>query len=267
MEPALHSLMENFSDTTFTIPVKLDSVSRIHNIIIVLRYLTAHFRTNIVVAEQGGSSQLPQYLGELGEKVQYIFIESESDYFYKTRLLNAMAEKCDTPYLCSFDADVIAYPSKLISARELLVRDKADMCFPYDGKVYNVERDGIEAFYGHLDPGRLDIETMQLLYPNVFGGALLMKRDAFFAGGMENELFVNWGGEDDERVTRFSKLGFRISRITGPLLHLDHFRGENIGTDNPLYARNISEYEKILEMDVDDLRAYVASWPWARQAG
>jgi predicted glycosyltransferase involved in capsule biosynthesis len=254
--------MKKFTDVTFTIPVKADSMSRILNLATVLRYLTSHFQTNIMVAEQGSSSVLPQYLGNLADKIDYIFIQEESEYFHKTRLLNKMALKSDTRYLCSYDADVIAFPAKLISAYELLECDAADMCFPYEGKVLNIERNEIDSFYSHMDPTKLNTEIMKTLYPNVYGGALLMKREAFFEGGMENEKFINWGGEDDERVTRFSKLGYRISRVAGPLLHLDHYRGENIGTENPNYTINVSEYEKILNMEIDQLRAYISSWVW-----
>ena len=43
----------NFEDLTFLMPLKVDSVIRIENLLVVIRYLQRHFQTHIVVLEVG----------------------------------------------------------------------------------------------------------------------------------------------------------------------------------------------------------------------
>ena len=92
---------------------------------------------------------------------------------------------------------------------------------------------------------------------------VFLRRTAFFEAGMENEHFRAWGLEDDERVVRFTHLGLKVERVSGPLFHLEHPRPlDQVGPGNPCYQANDQEYQKVIRMNPGELRAYIATWPW-----
>ena len=61
-------------------------------------------------------------------------------------------------------------------------------------------------------------------------------------------------------------LGFDVQRSSGPLYHLRHARGPDSSADNPHFADNVRELERISAMNRHELSAEVATWPWATEA-
>ena len=105
-----------------------------------------------------------------------------------------------------------------------------------------------------------------LLHPASVGCCVLRRRSTYVAAGIENERFVSWGAEDDERLARALTLGLDVQRSSGPLYHLRHARGPDSSVDNPHFTDNVRELERISAMNRHELSAEVATWPWATEA-
>jgi hypothetical protein len=83
---------------------------------------------------------------------------------------------------------------------------------------------------------------------------------------MENEHFVSWGHEDDERLARALVLGLTVERVPGSVFHLRHPRGKDSNDRHQHYESNLKEFQRISKMDKEDLRIEVTSWPWRRES-
>ena len=77
----------NFEDLTFLMPLKVDSVIRIENLLVVIRYLQRHFQTHIVVLEVGSyNNGILRKL--LNRDVEYRFMEDRDPVFHRTKYRN-----------------------------------------------------------------------------------------------------------------------------------------------------------------------------------
>jgi predicted glycosyltransferase involved in capsule biosynthesis len=79
---------------------------------------------------------------------------------------------------------------------------------------------------------------------------------------MENENFIGWGCEDNERIIRAKKLGMSLHRVPGNLYHLDHTRHERENFDNDNYKNNVKELNKVNKMSQEELATYIKTWNW-----
>jgi predicted glycosyltransferase involved in capsule biosynthesis len=175
-----------------------------------------------------------------------------------------MAKLAKTDYIANYDCDVIFPVKQILKAHSLLKDNKVDFVYPYDGLFVNITKHVLdnEITNFNFDPVNLDPEKYQNFGRNSMGGALLWNKKAFIDGGMENEKFVSWGCEDWERFHRFTKLGYRVGRIKGPLYHISHSRTQDSNESNPFYQHNVVEFQKIDKMDATDLKEYMKTWPW-----
>jgi hypothetical protein len=94
------------------------------------------------------------------------------------------------------------------------------------------------------------------------GGSVFWNRQKFIEVGMENENFLSWGPEDQERVERCMKLGYKWARVQGPLYHLEHARLQNSGDGHRFAKQNDEEFEKVKRFSPDELRSYIKGWSW-----
>lgn len=238
----------DLSDVTFTIPYFRDHYDREQNLELTLRLLREDFNTNITIVENR-STTCP-------EAVHY-----DLEHFHRTRILNDMARMAQTPFIANWDTDVNIPPLQLYEAVKAL-REGADMIYPYDGRFARVPRRYYSKVFDKRDIGMCngrfsgthDSEKISV------GGAVLFNRESFFRGGGENENFISYGKEDQERYHRFTTLGFDVRRIEGTLFHIDHWIGFNSSRKNPFYETGSLEWEKVKDMTREELEEYVSSW-------
>lgn len=253
------------TDLTFTIPVMFDHTDRIENLDACLQYITHHFNTNIIVFEQGKTKHFADVAKKYG--AQYLFHKTEDTAFRRTWMLNEMAKAATTAFIANWDCDVIIHFNQILGALKYL-RNGGDMCYPYDGRFHRMPRKLLRDFLSVLsvcvfdDAPKSPIEFEQTSY----GGAVMFNKQSFIEGGMENQNMVSYGPEDYERYERFTKLGFSIERVSGPLYHIDHFVGENSSSANRYFAHNNAEYELIKAFQPGALEEYIKSWPWIADA-
>lgn len=251
-----------FTDVTFTIPFKSDSVNRLANITRVVQYLYKNFDTNISVYEvflKGQGTAFDKTTMSDYPSVRFQNHE-QGEFFHRTKYLNIMAKEATTPMIVNYDCDVLFPIKQYVEAANILRSQKASGIFPYDGYFVNIP---------HLEALKEDLVVLNPdQYPNFgrnsYGGAIFWNREHFIRGGMENENFISWGHEDWERVERFTKLGFSLGRIKGPLYHMDHPRAADSSDANPWGKHNEREYVKVKNMKVNDLKEYVSTWPWVK---
>lgn len=235
--------MNNLTDTTFLIPIRIDSIERLENLMASIRSILNYAETHIKVLESGS------YNNHVLEKVinsnvDYSFVEDHDLIFHRTHYLNILAKQCSTPYIVIWDADVIIPPDQLVQATTFLRKDIYDIVLPYDGRFYDTTKILRELYVDSNDLTLLTHNTKKMLLPygsNMGGGAIFIKREQFWYAGGEDERFYGWGPEDWNRLEKWKKLGLTVGRVNGPLFHLPHPRDIN-GTFSNALQRTKSFY-------------------------
>jgi hypothetical protein len=260
----------DLSDVTFNIPVRFDSPERKKNVELVIQYLCHHFRTNIFVCEEAEQKKF-DYLEKMG--CRYFYLKPRYPNFHRTRCLNFLAKQSQTPIISHYDGDVLLNPGCCEEAVRLIRKGIYDICFPFGGEFYDVPRKYYPGIKASLSLDGIKESDCRLLNRRSIGGAIFWNKRSFIAGGMENENFIGWGYDDNERVERFKKLGFKAGRVGGSLFHLEHPR-KSISSfnsikkiigymKNPYPRKNKKEYRKVKSMSKEALSEYVKSWTTA----
>ena len=242
---------------TFLIPLRMDSILRLENLILSVQALLKSFDTNITVLEASNYSNgiIPKMLGN---KVTYSFTEDRDSVFYRTKHLNTMTLRSVTPYIGIWDTDIIIPKEQIMDAIEKL-RQGIEVAYPYDGHFYDTSSVIRELYIQNKSIRFLqkNIAKMSLIYgPSMKGGAMFVNKEAYIQAGMENEKFYGWGPEDFERYDRWKILGLKIHHSQGPLFHLTHSRGSNstfrsmeqtINTNKEFSITKFSSKEELLK--------------------
>jgi hypothetical protein len=247
----------NLKDVTFLIPLHFDHEDRLKNLELTVCLLQKNFDTNFIFGEQGGNKF--EHFSKWGK-----YINFSDDTFHRTKFLNAMTNEATTDIVANWDADVNVSPMQLLRSVELIRTNNSDFVYPYEYLFVRVHKSRHKDIFPHYDlaafaPIMTGVDTKTR--PSV-GGAVLFNRIKFLEGGSENENFVSYGPEDVERYERFTKLGYKCTRVKGHLYHLDHYVGINSSKSNPFYEQNEKELTKVRSMTKDQLREYTISWPW-----
>lgn len=236
-------------DMTFTIPIRIDCEERLRHLITTVTNITERFNTNILVGElsKQETTELKKFcrLNNCG----YVYFKSDEPYFHRTKLLNDLARIATTPFIANLDADVMMETYAIIEGVECLRNTNYDIVIPYSGTVVNI----------------VNKTTSNITSKDACGGAVFWDRDRFFRFGMENEHFIGWGFEDNERVSRAKKLGLSVHKLHRyKLYHLNHGKSENHATPIMLeYQRlNKIELKKIVNMEKKELIEYIKTWTW-----
>jgi predicted glycosyltransferase involved in capsule biosynthesis len=250
-------------DTTFLIPVRLDSIVRLENVISVVNYLHKHFQSRIHVLEASGYNNglIQTYLAD---RIHYRFIQDFDPIFYRTKYINEMVRNCDTPYLGIWDADVIVPPRQIITALHSLRNKEAHFVIPYRHNFFETSEIIREKFIqsGDLSILEKNAGKMVTLYsPSPVGGAFFANRNTYVQIGIENENFYGWGRQDGERVVRAKVFGYEFIHIEGALFHLTHDRGINSKFHSTRQSDvKMSEVFRIYSMTSEELQEEVKHW-------
>jgi len=249
-------------DVTFTIPIRIDHQDRIDNLKLIIDFLNYHFHTNIIVYEDASYPQLEKL-----PNVKYHFRKNDKA-FHRTQLLNIMAMEANTPIISNYDCDVVFKPAQLFAAAEMIRKGQADGVSPYDGMFLRAWRTKLGEFAGTFNVDCLDLGASRKEHyeHHAVGGAIFWNKKSFIAGGMENEYMISYGPEDYERIERFKKLGYKLDRVDGPLIHIDHWVGVDSTESNPHFKKNWREYRMIQGFSSVQLDNYIRTWPWRKNA-
>jgi len=253
----------DLTDLTFIIPLRIDSIDRLENLLLTTNFLLKHFNTNIIVWEADNRNRmiLPKLLSP---KINYIFYEDFDPIFYRTKFINTIVKTIKTPHIAIWDADVIAPKKQIISCIELLRSGKIDFAYPYKEKLLNVPICVKNIFVKKKDISILErlSDGFHVMYgPRPVGGGFLANRLKYMEAGMENENYYGWGIEDGERASRWQRLNYNIWQVDGAIYHLYHSRGlnSNFHTNDQNYIKK-KELHRIRTMPQVLLKKEVASW-------
>ena len=223
----------DLTDTTFIIPIRVDTIVRLENLLLNVEYLQEKIQTHIVVLEAAPyNNGIIQNI--LNDRITYKFVEDKDPVYHYTKYLNQMALDVKTDFLGIWDADVIVDHEQILDAIHHLRQNLCDIAYPYDGDFYDTSDLLRNHYVVHRDLEFLKANCgkMQLMYHvegviGAVGGAVFAQTDKFHLSGMENEAFYGWGLDDGERYYRWLGFDFEIYRSKGCLFHLTHTRESN----------------------------------------
>ena len=270
----------DLSACTYMIPLRVESPDRMRNIITVLLYLIRNIKAPIIVKEFDKesiyeASVLPQIAQvatqEELSQIKHVFEESDEFTFHRTRLINDMIMMADTPIVCNYDCDILLPPETHFHACKYLaegylppnshegtIPEPVKVVYPYgygmfqqqifadDQTVSNFINSNFNfhAFDGKMRP-----------YDAKFGFCQFFNREEYIRLGMENEKFISYGYEDDERYHRFNMCS-NVIRVNDVIYHLEHKRSVNSWFTNPHIENNRKEWEKIKFYGKDKIEEY-----------
>ena len=258
----------DLKDTTFIIPLRIESADRMRNVITSLCYLLENFDTNIIVKEGDSKSifledvlpQVKEYL-ELNEvpNLTHVFEDTSTSEFHRTRYLNEMLHMATTKVVVNYDCDIILPISSYIKSQDMIVNGDSDVVYPYGFGNYAMmatvgDEDVSEFLSNDFDITILHNKSRQ--YMSRYGFCQFFDREVYIAGGEENEDFIAYAPEDEERAYRFKTLGYKVDRIDEFAYHLEHARTPNSWTHNPHMRNNNLLWEKLQKMNKKQLIDY-----------
>lgn len=242
----------DISDTTFIIPVRIESADRYRNLRLSVGYLLRNTNSKIIVMESDEEQYVPKILenivAQFPNRLLYVFDQTEEKLFHRTKILNHMLSLCETPIVVNYDCDVLLPTSSYFAAAEMC-RKGYDLVYPFafgDGVQLRVE----------LKPRDLtDFENTQDLsilsgfdWRAEYGFCQFFKKESYINGFAENECFKSYGPEDVERYKRWVKLGYNVGRVNDRVYHLEHSRSENSNSSNPFMRENEALLDQILNI-------------------
>ena len=262
----------NLTDTTFIIPVKIESDDRLRNAITVCCFLLSKFDTNILIKEVNSEPvfenealpQIKEFIGDISNISYYFEKESDNTFFHKTRYFNELLSKCDTDVVSAYDIDVLLPVSSYLES-EKMCKGEYDLVYPFGfGTQENQVKWQKKVFasdelVSHFLNENFDFSIFESSCQKdraQWGHAQFFKRESYIKGGMENENFKAWGPEDEEKHYRFPKLGYNIGRIFDWVYHLEHSRGDDSERTNIYFHDNLKLMEDIRGLSVEELRNY-----------
>lgn len=211
------------NDLTIIIPYKYDSEQRLKNLQVLLHWLNNNVGATIKVWEYGTERTL---FGDVLKDMDYKFHANQN--FHRTLVINRMIISSDTNYFACWDTDMLIDENLINEALSKLRHNKVSMVIPYNGVVRCLSESVATVLksYSSFDFLR-DIAPSLPIYrgKHACGGIYFGKKDDIMKCGAENELFVDWGPEDIERVIRFQGMGLNIARCEGEVFHLQHPTG------------------------------------------
>lgn len=253
----------NLQDVAFLIPLRVDSIGRLENLLEVIKFINRFFDTNIHVLEATGynnqllSKLLPAY-------VTYTFIQDYDPVFYRTYYINQLLRSTNSTIVGVWDSDVLVAQHQIEEAVNLIRAKKADFVLPYKDKFLDTTVIIKELYLKTQSIKMLKENEMKMneLYgPDPVGGGFFAHRKTYLASGAENEFFYGWGREDGERVNRWNNLGYKLERVDGNMYHLTHKRGRNSRFHSwQEAAMKQEELTRLAMMSSDEIKREIRNW-------
>ena len=249
-------------NTTFIIPIRVESPDRRRNVKACIRYLLKNTESKIIIKEVDERSLIPEFLSEeiKNPRVRYIF-EHGVGPFHRTRYLNDMLQLVDTPLVSNYDADVILHPESYKLAEQTILSNTADVIYPYpesDTGQIKLKLSPLveEKFLRESTLESLD-GCQHMFWRAQAGFCFMIRTSDYISSGAEVEQFISYGPEDVERIERFAKMGLNILRIDSPVFHMEHSRSPDSDNRNPHVERNWRVYETMRSMKGDAIAEYL----------
>ena len=282
-------MKKDLRNTTFIIPLKIESTDRLRNAITICCFLLKTFDTQVFVKEQNiepvfqnqALPQITEFLDGDVDNLKYFYEkENDSSFFHKTRYFNELLSKVDTPVVSSYDIDVLLPISSYLKSQEMIMDEGYDLVYPFPlikpeddipenrmCKQVFTDDTLVSNFLSEFDFSIFD--GVSATARTQWGHVQFFKTSSYIEGGMENENFQGSSPEDKERIYRFEKLGYNVGRIDKLIYHLEHSRGINSWPNsyagNPHMERNLQLWEDLQKLSPDGLRNYYSNQKYLKK--
>ena len=254
-------------DTTFIVPLRIESEDRLRNVIVSTLHLLENTKSKVIIQEEDKESifnrvvypQLQEAVDvKTLKRLTHVFNENADQIFHRTRILNDMTMLATTKVVVNYDCDILLPPESYEFCESSILDGTYDVIYPYgDGDwQYQVFADDelVSRFVQDYDFNILQEKSK--VYDAKYGFCQYFNRDKYIEGGLENEHFIAYGYEDNERFYRFSTLGYNVGRLDAFVYHLEHARTANSWFTNPYIENNKNLYERIKGMNKEELQEY-----------
>ena len=262
---------------TFIIPLRIETADRMRNIITTLIYLTRNFACRIIVKEVDKESiylrdvqpLLEQALEpEMLASIEHIFEQSDEFTFHRTKILNDMLWMVKTPVVVNYDSDVILPVDSYINATNMILQgwihpdveggEPVKVVYPYGNGEYQYQchiSDEHATAFVNSGFNFKAFEGRLRKWDAKYGFCQFFDTEEYKRLGGENENFIAYGYEDDERYFRFNLLS-SVARMTENVFHLEHGRTKNSWFNNPYCEDNKKIWEKLKVKGKESLLKY-----------
>ncbi len=269
-------MKKDLRDTTFIIPLKIESTDRLRNAITICCFLLKTFETQVFLKEQNTEPvfqnqalpQITEFLDGDVDNLKYFYEEeNESSFFHKTRYFNELLSKVNTPVVSAYDIDVLLPISSYLKSQEMIMDEGYDLVYPFPlikpeddipenrmCKQVFTDDTLVSNFLSEFDFSIFD--GVSATARTQWGHVQFFKTSSYIEGGMENENFRSWGPEDQEKHYRFPKLGYNVGRFNSFVYHLEHSRGKDSETINPYFKDNMDLFSKLETFTEEELKTY-----------
>lgn len=246
------------SKLTAIMPVKIDSTDRLENILVVSDYITKRLHVpKLIIIEIDKEPRLFNFFKD-NDQISYSFVEDHG-VWSRGRAFNTVLPWVKTDVVAIWDTDAVIPSQSLHMAYKNIAEEDADIAMPYS-IFYHVHRKFIrDAKYGALNFNIVnDPRNYDHAFDQVIGGGICLYRTSLLRHirGF-SELFNGWGAEDDEVVARAQKLGAKVIRVNGPLVHFFHERTPTCVPHEHYKKYNIAERARMISWDADQIAEYM----------
>jgi hypothetical protein len=265
----------DLKDVTFIIPIRIDSDDRKRNIDLVVSYLLTHFNTNVIIKESSSkqnfdlSNIIKNIKSEtIKDNLTYVYEENNDNFFHRTKILNDMIVMSKTDIVVNYDTDIILPISSYVESVKML-KENYDVVYPYGYGIFQIKVNldivtQMKFIRNNFDLNILK-ETNLDQHTSHFGQCIFFKKSCYVNGFMENENFISYGPEDQERMYRFSKLGYRVEWYDNYVYHIEHTRSNDSWTTNPFFTKNCDLFEYIKTLSKNDLLNLYNSYDYIKK--
>lgn len=261
-DSAFHQLCRPYFDRpaldfTAVMPVRLDSLDRLENLLEVTRYLHERLCVpQILVVENDHQPKLVAHLSDR-PYIRYLFVQSDDRPWNKSRVINTALPWVTTRAMAIWDTDAVVSLGQLRMSVRGIVDEGRAAAIPFES-MYHVPRKYIQQVReGRLDYNRA-VEDQIFQIKRGGGQACFVVNTALFRHARgANELFWGWGGEDDEMLIRMHKLFGGITQARGPLIHIAHQRTSTSFPDERYGRLNEGERQRIYDWSPEEIRRYL----------
>jgi len=259
-------------NTTFIIPIRVESPDRARNVRASVRYLLKNTDSLIILKEVDGKASIPEILKDelKSERIKYLF-EENAGAFHRTRYLNDMIQLCSTFVVCNYDVDVVLHPAAYKVCEDVIINGQADVIYPFPesdtGQLklwFTPESE--ESFLENSEYESLKGSNVQLWRAHA-GFCFFASKEAYIRAGAEIESFISWGPEDGERLSRFLKMGLRVGRLDSQVIHMEHCRSPDSDDRNHHYDNNLQLFNMLTDMTPEAMSLHLDSQEYLLRRG
>jgi predicted glycosyltransferase involved in capsule biosynthesis len=247
------------------IPLRIDHKDRLINAEIVLNYLINNIKDKEIIIIENSSESYYERMNLTDRKeIIHIHQKNNDELFHRMKCINDGLSIAKYPITLIYDIDVLL-PVKVFEELIIMIlTDKYDIVKPFanpPGCIYIHQSNKDDLLEKSIKGEPFDIENYEMKKDDKTGFAgngfvVCVNTEIYKSLGGENEGFLAYGPEDNERYYRFQKLDKKVGCLHNPVYHLEHFRTNNSCKSNPTFNANEELYNYIRNMSKKELYKY-----------